>query len=267
MLSKSIEKRPHFQDLQQQFTDYIRNPDQVTYAPVGEVSIEQRRLTTYQELFFNNIEGFFSQIFPVCADILGQERWLDIIREYLLKHRSRTPLFHELGEEFLAFLEAEFTPLTTDPDFILELAHYEWVELALKVSTEIGFSRVEMKQADLKNADLERAYKLSPVAWPLAYEWPVHQLSKAFQPAEKPAQTTTLLVYRSEKTNGDEVIEFMILAPLLYQFLMMLETSDSAQIAFESVAESYHLTTEQRQGFALQTIQELIDLNIIKVVI
>ena len=76
MSSKAIKKRPYFQELQQQLADYIRNPEQVTYAPVDEKPIEARRLTTYQQLFFNNIEGFFTQIFPVCADILGQERWL-----------------------------------------------------------------------------------------------------------------------------------------------------------------------------------------------
>lgn len=267
MSSKPVEKRPHFQELQQQFADSIRNPEQMVYAPAGEEPIEKRRLTTYQQLFFNNMEGFFSQIFPVCADILGQERWLQIIREYMLKHRSRTPLFHELGEEFLAFFEAEFTPRTSDPDFLLELAHYEWVELALSVSTEIGFDSVERKQADLNKVDLEAAYELSPVAWPLAYEWPVHQLSKVFQPTEKPTQTTTLLVYRHEHANGDEVIDFMALTPLLYQFLMILETSDSANSAFETVTESYNLTTEHRQSSALQALQELVDLNILRAVI
>ncbi len=267
MSSKSVGQRPHFQALQQQFADSIRNPEQVAYAPAGEEPIEQRRLRTYQQLFFNNIEGFFSQIFPVCADILGQERWLQIIREYMVKHRSRTPLFHELGEEFLDFLEAEFTPQRSDPDFLLELAHYEWIELALSVSTEIGFETVDLQQADLNKVDLEKAYELSPVAWPLAYEWPVHQLSKAFQPTAKPTQTTTLLVYRHEQTNGDEVIDFLSLTPLLYQFLMILETSDSAQSAFATVTDSYSLSTEKRQSFALQALQELVDLNIVRAVI
>lgn len=267
MSPKSEEQRPYFQVLQQQFADSIRNPEQVDYAPAGEAPIEQRRLKTYQQLFFNNIEGFFSQIFPVCADIMGQERWLQIIREYMLKHRSRTPLFHELGEEFLAFFETEFTPQTSDPGFLLELAHYEWIELALSVSTEIGFETVDLQQAELNKVDLAKAYELSPVAWPLAYEWPVHQLSKAFQPTEKPAQTTTLLVYRREQTNGDEIIDFMNLTPLLYQFLMILEASDSAQTAFATVTGSYDLTIEQRQIFALQALQELVDLNILRAVV
>lgn len=271
MQNKSTENRPHFQYLQLQFAQHIRNPDKVAYAPEGEVAIEPRRLAIYEQLFFNNIEGFFSQVFPVCADILGERRWHQIIREYMVKHRARTPLFHALGEEFLAFFESEFEPIASDPDFLLELAHYEWVELALSVSTEIGFDAVESEQADsnktsLNKVDLTAAYKISPVAWPLAYEWPVHQLSKAFQPTEKPTQATTLLVYRHEHANGDELIEFMTLTPPLYQCLLMLETSDSAQSAFDTATESYDLTREQRQSFALPILQELVDLNILRAV-
>ncbi|VAW49801.1 FIG005107: hypothetical protein, partial [hydrothermal vent metagenome] len=130
---------PYFQRLQQQFAAHIRDPQNTAYAPEGELPIESRRLIAYQELFFNNIKSFFSQIFPVCAEILGEERWLDILREYLVKHDAHTPLFHELGQEFLLFLDSEFVPKENDPAFLLELAHYEWVELALSVSTEVHF--------------------------------------------------------------------------------------------------------------------------------
>jgi len=83
-------------------------------------------------LFFNNLRGFFSNIFPVLTSIMGNERWLELIREYLQKHDSKTPLFHELGQEFLDFLQNEYESLANDPPFILELAHYEWVELAVR---------------------------------------------------------------------------------------------------------------------------------------
>ncbi len=269
MPSNSDEQRPYFQRLQLQFAEHIRNPEKVAYAPDGEVPIEPRRLEVYEQLFFNNIEGFFSQVFPVCAAILGSERWHQIIREYMVKHRSRTPLFHALGEEMIAFFETEFEAIESDPDFLLELAHYEWVELALSISTNVGFN-LDMDVSDstdgLVESDLDLSYKLSPVAWPLAYEWPVHQLSKAFQPSKKPEQVTTLLVYRCEKNNGDEVIDFMTLTPLLYQWLMILETSSSAREAFETVAQPYDFPPDQLTGFALQTLQDLVDLRVLRVV-
>jgi hypothetical protein len=279
MPTNAEESRPHFQNLQLQFAAHLRNPTKVAYQPEGEAPIEARRLAVYEQLFFNNIESFFSQIFPVCAAILGELRWQQIVREYMVKHQARTPLFHALGAEFLDFFETEFEPIESDPDFLLELAHYEWVELALSVSTELGFADDELdslkQMADSKSvseaialpqANLDAAYQLSPVAWPLAYEWPVHQLSKEFQPSEKPSQATTLLVYRRE-TKDDDFIEFMTLMPLLYQWLMILDVSDSARIGFETVAEPYHLPPDKLAGFAQQTLQELVDLKILRAVL
>jgi len=129
-----LKSLPYFQQLQVQFLAHIRNPEEVPYQPDNERPIEPRRLKAYDELFFNNLQDFFSQLFPVCKQILGDSRWNEVVREYLVKHNAKTPLFHQLGEEFLLFLESEFSQLESDPKFLLELAHYEWVELALSVS-------------------------------------------------------------------------------------------------------------------------------------
>ncbi len=259
---------PYFQQLQQQFAAYIRDPQNTVYAPEGESPIEPRRLTAYQELFFNNIEGFFTQIFPVCSAILGKARWLELLREYMVKHSAHTPLFHELGQEFLLFLDAEYEPKESDPDFLLELAHYEWVELALSVSTERDFEGGEKISKDELNWD--KPYQLSPVAWPLSYQWPVHRLSSAYQPKQTPEEPTTLLVYRyldagdAVDTVPEEKVDFIELAPLLYQFLIELETAPSAQEAFEDVAKPYEIPIDQLKTFAEQTLQELVSLNILR---
>jgi len=259
---------PYFQQLQQQFSAHIRDPQNTVYAPEGETPIEPRRLTAYQELFFNNIESFFSQIFPVCSAILGDTRWLEVLREYMVKHDAQTPLFHELGQEFLLFLDVEFEAKESDPAFLLELAHYEWIELALSISTERDFEGGDK----FSNAELswDKPYQLSPVAWPLAYEWAVHRLSLADQPKKKPEESTTLLVYRyldegdSVDAVPEEKIDFIELAPLLYQFLMALESAPSAQVAFETVAKPYDIPTDQLKTFAEQTLQELVSLNILR---
>ena len=67
------------------------------------------------------------------------------------------------------------------PPFAQELAHYEWVELALDVAEDEA--PVYEAGADL----LAGAPVLSPLARPLAYTWPVHRLGAAYQPAEPPA--------------------------------------------------------------------------------
>lgn len=256
-MSHSPEKLPYFQQLQMQFSAHIRNPDIEAYAPAGEKPIEPRRLKAYQELFFNNIRDFFSQLFPVCKEILGEQRWLELMREYMVKHEAETPLFHQLGEEFLTFLQQEYQPVPSDPEFLLELAHYEWVELALAISEEPNY------EADDSPIDLQSAYQLSPLAWPLAYEWPVHQLSVNFQPSAKPDGVTTLLVYRTVNENGDEVVDFMTLTPMLYQWLQALPEHASAKEALQAVTQGLAVDEETLESFAKQTLTELMALAII----
>ncbi|WP_051640772.1 DUF2063 domain-containing protein [Thiomicrorhabdus sp. Milos-T2] len=256
-----LESLPYFQQLQLQFTAHIRNPQQFNYQPETEKPIEARRLKIYEELFFNNLQDFFSQLFPVCNEILGESRWLLLVREYMAKHKAQTPLFHELGEEFLDFLQTEYTPLENDPEFLLELAHYEWVELALGVSEEQGFDSDNQSEIDLQ---LE--YEISPVAWLLAYEWPVHQLSEENQPKTKPNQATTLLVY--SENSEQERIDFMVLTPLLYQWLLSFKSGVSAYDSLLAISEpllaSKQIKLEELTEFAVQTLQKLQGLGVVK---
>jgi len=207
-----IAEKPYFQQLQQQFTQHIRNPD-IEYQPENEEAIEPRRLKIYKELFFNTTAEFFKQIFPVCYSVLGPDRWQALMREYLLKHRAHTPLFHELGQEFLLFLQNEYLPAEKDPEFLFELAHYEWVELAL-LTAESDIIPMPEKE-DMRVVDLDKKYQLSALAWPLAYEWPVHQISEAYQPQSKPEESTILLVYRNDSNRTADRVEFLELTPLL----------------------------------------------------
>lgn len=254
---------PYFQQLQQEFAAHIRDPEQNRYAPEGEKPIESRRLEAYQSLFFNNVESFFSQIFPVCRSILGDDRWMELVRDYMRLHQAQTPLFHELGQEFLDFLQTEYEPKAGDPEFLLELAHYEWVELALTVATDPAMTDDESDASSEGEVDLTLCYACSELAWPLAYEWPVHQLSDDYQPEQKPEQATTLLIYR-KISDDDDRIEFMELTPLLYQFLTSLDGQSSAQSIFEGLAQSYQLSFAELEGSAKESVQALLQLSIIR---
>jgi len=267
----NLENLPYFQQLQTQFAQHIRNPD-IAYAPKGEQPIETRRLTTYQELFYNNIDGFFSNLFPVCKQILGEGRWHELMREYMVKHQARTPLFHELGEEFIIFLNEEYEPLESDPLFLLELAHYEWMELAIAVSPDEGFAfeNEAVQTVSIDSDALNVIYELSPVAWPLAYQWPVHKLSVDYQPTEPGGENgvtgaiTTLMVYRLP----NDSVGFMELTPLLFQWLLAIEEGAETGL---SAGEGLHALTadlgydpQELENFALQSLQQLLDLYLIR---
>ncbi|MDQ3494427.1 MAG: putative DNA-binding domain-containing protein [Pseudomonadota bacterium] len=188
---------------------YIRDPDQVAPPP----GIEQRRLRIYRDLFFNNVSGMLSGNFPVIHRIYGEARWQALLRGFYRDHDCHTPLFTELAREFLRYLDSPAA--AAHPPWLRELAHYEWIELALQISEAADSDVAHDPDGDL----LEGRPALSPLAWPLAYVWPVHRIGPDFQPDVPPDAPTLLLVHR--ETIG--TIRFHEFNPLTYRLLQRLD--------------------------------------------
>jgi hypothetical protein len=182
---------PEFTRVQTAFAANIRDPRN-NPAPAD---IEDRRMQIYRELFYNNVENFISGTFPVLRRIYSEADWHTLVREYFSRHRSRTPLFHEIPREFLAWLENEHPGNQADPPFLFELAHYEWVELALSIAE----SPAVTEQADPDGDLLNGIPVLSPLAWHLAYRYPVHRIGPDYLPQQPDEVPTYLVVYRNRE--------------------------------------------------------------------
>lgn len=185
---------------------HLRDP-QAHPAPPG---IEERRLAIYRDLFFNNIEGLLAGNFPVIRKTLGDEAWRNLVREFYATHRSHTPLFPEIAREFIRYLESRDDGAL--PPWLRELAHYEWVELALQIADDTV-------PAHVAGGDLLAGEPvLSPFAWALAYQWPVHRIGPDVQPDLPPAEPTLLLVRR----DADYQVRFAAISPLVYRLIELL---------------------------------------------
>ncbi|MDX1455844.1 MAG: putative DNA-binding domain-containing protein [Gammaproteobacteria bacterium] len=210
------------QDFRQQqyaFAAHLRNPDKHP-APSD---IEARRMKVYSDLFFNSIASLLSGTYPVLSELLGEDRWRVLVRQFFEHHQSHSPLFLEVPQEFLAFLQEEFENDGSWPGFMLELAHYEWVELALSIAPDEA-----MENVDPDGNMLEGVPVLSSVAWPLAYEWPVHRLSPSFQPETPEDQPTFVVVYRKP----DDTVGFTVLNGLTARLLEVIgeNTNDDKEM-------------------------------------
>lgn len=190
---------------------YIRDPA-ANPAPTG---VEARRLKVYADLFYRNVEGLLATAFPVIRRTLGDEAWHALVRDFLREHPARTPLFAEVSREMLRYLETREASGRQDPPWLRELAHYEWVELALQVSDADLGDVPHDPRGDL----IAGAPVLSPIAWPLAYAWPVHRLGPGHVPSLPPAQPTLLLVRR----DGSGDVVFAELSPLAFRLLQRIE--------------------------------------------
>ncbi len=205
-----------FQKLQTGLTAHLREPGHAP-APQG---IEDRRLKIYRELFYNNIEGFLANAFPVLRTLTDDARWHAMVRDFFARHRSHDPLFHGLAAEFLRYLDEERGVVEGDPSFLQELAHYEWVELALSIAED----ELSPVLADPNGDLLEGAPLVSPLAWTLAYDHAVHRISPEYQPQAPGGVPTYLVVYR---TRQDEV-KFTEINAVTARLLELIEAAPQA---------------------------------------
>ncbi len=194
-------------------------------APTG---IEARRMAIYRDLLFNNIEALLAGNFPVIRALLGADGWPALVRAFYREHRCHTPLFSEIAREFVDFLTAR---AECDPPFLAELAHYEWVELALQIAeadvdVDVDVD-VDGSVCDPRGDLLADVPVLSPLAWPFAYRWPVHRLGPGHTPAVAPDAPTLLLLRRERDSDGVDHVRFSELSPLAFRLLQRLDDASS----------------------------------------
>lgn len=219
--------RPAFQNIQYQLSLHVRDPGNVK----GPEGIEDRRLAIYRELIFNNISGFIESGFPVLHSILTDDQWQQLIREFLVEYRAQSPYFAEVAKEFLSFAQTSSSSVIENYPFFSELAHYEWVELALMIDP------VDLKSIRTKDSvDLiNETPVLSPVAWPLAYQFDVHHISKDYQPDAPPKTPSFIVVYRDR----DDEVEFTEVNAVTFSLLTIMQQQEglTGQQILQQLAE------------------------------
>ena len=227
-----------FQETQLAFARHMRAPNEYP-APEG---MEDRRMGIYRELVYNNIESLIATVFPVLRSILNDAAWHTLVRDFIHHHECKTPYFLEISEEFLRYLAQERGLRDGDPVFMLELAHYEWIELALDVSEDTIPSLAPLP------SDLAAACpKISPLVANLSYQYPVHKVSPRFQTQN--TEPTNLLVYR----NRDDKVCFMEVNILSQRLVLLLQSqslslSDAlTEIANELKPEAFDAFVDDAQ--------------------
>lgn len=244
--------RSSFQETQFSFAAHIRHP-KLNDAPKG---IEDRRMEIYRNLFYNNIESFIASGFPILRSIFEDESWHKMVRDFVHRHESHSPYFLEISQEFLHYLQEEHEEEGWEPPFLLELAHYEWVELALDVATETIPEDVN-REGDV----LEDCPVVSPLAWRLPYQYPVHKLGPSFQPEAPGDQPTFLIVYRNRKMK----VQFMESNAATLRLLQLLEDgASSGRAAILQLAEEMQQSDKDALlQYGAGLLQQLLDQDII----
>ena len=248
-------ERPKFQEQQYAFAAHIRDPQKAP-APEG---IEDRRMAIYRELFFNNLKSLLSTMFPVLRKLHSDPHWSRLIRGFMQHHQAQTPYFLELPAEFLAFLQNEYEPGDDDFPFLVELAHYEYIELALSVSEETN----DLEGVDPDGDLLAGVPVKSVLAWVYAYQYPVHRISGEFLPDAPAEQPVYLAVYR----DTEDKVGFLELNAVTAGLLNAIEENDADQsgeaLLRKLAADINYPDTDAFIAHGLAAMQEMRSLDIL----
>lgn len=244
--------------LQRQFAQSIRYPNASTEGELN--TVEERRLNIYRELFFNNVEGFISGTFPVLKSLFNDDAWQQLVRFFFQKHSAETPYFLEISEEFLAFLQANMDALVEQgmqvPEYALELAHWEWMELLA--------DRAETQQGDalpIKRISVDACYTIQDAAWGGSYQYPVH---KAAAGVDIQPGLTCLLIYR----DAQDLVGFVEVNPLSFMLFERLQSNSDASLnsILNDIAQESGLDPNQVRSGGMQVIEQWRDLAILRAI-
>jgi hypothetical protein len=248
-------ERPKFQQQQYAFAAHIRDP-QNTPAPEG---VEERRMAIYRELFFNNLKSLLSSMFPVLKKLHSDEHWNHLVRSFMQRHQAKTPYFLELPAEFLEFLQNEYEPGPDDFPFLVELAHYEYIEIALSISEDVNDPEGVDAHGDL----LSGVPVKSVLAWVYAYRYPVHQISAEFLPDSPAEQPVYLAVYRS----SDDKVRFLELNAVTAGLLNAIQDNESGltgeALLYKLAADINYPDVDGFVAHGLAAMQEMLSLDIL----
>ncbi len=178
---------PVFFSLQREFTRHLRDPGNVP-APA---SLDPDGLAIYTNAVIANMEVFMGDNYPRVKAVMAAEVFSAMVRDYTIRHESKTPLFVELPGEFLYYLE-HLRDEPDDPPFLYELAHFELLE-NLVSSDERRLDEVPVNTG----GDVMSAVPiLNPTARLVRYAFAVHLIDVDNQPVEAPPEPTFIVAFR-----------------------------------------------------------------------
>ncbi len=186
----------------------------------------KRRMDIYRSLFFNNVNGFIQNGFPVLHSLYDAQEWERLVRQFFTEHPCKSPYFIHISQEFVEYLSNSYELIDSDPVFLKELAHYEWLELALSVREP------QEKVTYWQQSGMPETMMASPLSELAGYPFAVHKIGPDYQPETSDGMHYYLL-YR----NHEHKVQFQHLSPLSALAMEFLSTQPTD---FTSLVNALH---------------------------
>ncbi len=149
------------------------NPDVLSRETLDELAI-------YKSLVINSMKDYIEKVFQ-CSYLLLQKDFQEIIQDYLELYPSKSPIFFLLAKDFPTFIASDFFQNKYNPpNFLAELALYEWSEVEVQNSANRPVAKVKLEQKQVSHKDLFQeettSLQLNPVYRILNLKYPISQI-------------------------------------------------------------------------------------------
>lgn len=246
-----------FKKIQRQWAQWLRDPNKVA-APQ---QADSARLQVYNRLVRNNIENFIERGFPVLADVLEASQWQQLMQDFVQNHHATSPLFAQIGDEFVRFLEQRSPPSKSAnnlPAFTVELARYERMEV------DVFNAMDDCSVPELTAAPEQMLWQVNPSVQWRDFSYAVHTISRDNIPDSPLQQPIFIAVYRVDYVDQQQLftstVKFMQLNPVTTLLIDLLQQQSGLSIsdmATQLAAQLPQFSQPQLEQGLLATIPDL----------
>ena len=235
----------NFQTVQKQFLAHLRDP---VNQPIPN-GFTHHGIQIYVDLLYTNFKESLARCFPVTRELIGEESWQRLVKSFIAEHSCQSPYYRQLPEQFISYLSTKQTG-ELEPPYLLELAHFEWLELALTIAE----SDPIIKPNTFNDWLLSRPL-FAPVFAIFHYQYPVQLINIHFRPTKPSEQPTHILGFRDK----DDVVQFIELQPATSRLLEILYSTDCTVLeAVNHIAVALDLpNTSVIFSFVIETMDHL----------
>ena len=209
--------KPETIDLQNKLAKYVRTGEETQIE--GAV---QGRLHHYRRLVFNVIHNTLSQAYPIAKEILGNEKWDNLVNEFFINHDPQEAQIWRMPFELYEYIDKVNYSEKIGIEYLDQLVYFEWLEIELfGMKDEVIPEFTD--QGDILNDELV----LNPYLIITHLQYPFHKNNHEELIENK--GDYFIITYRDIKTDK---VNFFEISPL---FAVILEELIENKIALDSI--------------------------------
>lgn len=145
------------------------------------------KLSNYKQMVWNVVYDSLSKVYPISRQIIGNEKWNELVEFFFAKHKCRTNQIWKLPKEFIQCMKIGHGYKKANIPYLMDLLRFEWceVEVFMMRNRKIKFAPI--------TSSSENRLTINPYLKILTLNHPVHLLKK-----EEPLgrKTSHILCYR-----------------------------------------------------------------------